>query len=97
LIDEVAEVAGTELFDHLVGDALGDFVEKRLDQRSRRGTGDRRRHRRFPLALPPSECPLGVRHSIFHMGRRISGSYAYGAGIFRQRVNAMLRPMLALV
>jgi hypothetical protein len=40
--------------------------------------------------------PRGQTGSIYAMGRRISGSSAYGSGIYRQRVLALLHGMLAV-
>lgn len=49
------------------------------------------------LAVPPSAGnPRGQTGSIYAMGRRISGSHAYGATTYRQRVLALLHGILAL-
>src|SRR5439155_24788266 len=45
---------------------------------------------------PPSggRSPSGRKGSVFYMGRRISGSYAYGAGEYRERGFALLGAIL---
>jgi Subtilase family/D-alanyl-D-alanine carboxypeptidase len=45
---------------------------------------------------PPASgrVPAGQKGSVFFMGRRISGSYAYGAGEYRERVFALLGAIL---
>lgn len=40
--------------------------------------------------------PRGQTGSIYAMGRRISGSHAYGSGVYRQRVLALLHGVLGL-
>ena len=47
-------------------------------------------------APPTKGVPRGTQGSIYFMGRRISGSYAYGSGAYRDRVLGMLSGMLAL-
>jgi hypothetical protein len=47
-------------------------------------------------AKPAKGVPRGTPGSIFFMGRRISGSYSYGSGAYRDRVLGMLNGMLAL-
>ena len=45
----------------------------------------------------PAAGRQGTPGSIYQMGRRISGSPAYGRGLYRDRVLALLRAMLAVV
>jgi peptidoglycan hydrolase-like protein with peptidoglycan-binding domain len=45
----------------------------------------------------PQEGRAGSPGSIYQMGRRISGSRAYGAGVYRDRVLALMRAMIGLV
>ncbi|HKA44864.1 MAG TPA: hypothetical protein VKF40_22965, partial [Burkholderiales bacterium] len=40
--------------------------------------------------------PVGQAGSIYAMGRRISGSHAYGSGVYRERVLALLNGFLTL-
>ena len=47
-------------------------------------------------ARPARGVPRGTPGSIFFMGRRISGSYSYASGPYRERVLGMLNGMLAL-
>jgi hypothetical protein len=47
-------------------------------------------------APQPKGVPKGKKGSIYFMGRRISGSYSYGSGAYRDRVLAMLAGMLSL-
>jgi hypothetical protein len=49
-----------------------------------------------PTPTPRDDNPFGVKGSIYFMGRRISGSYTYGKGLYRERVLAMLSSMLTL-
>jgi len=48
------------------------------------------------LNAVPAPHQRGAQGSIFLMGRAISGSPAYGAGLYRDRVLALLRAMLPL-
>lgn len=49
-----------------------------------------------PTPTPSSRNPAGQTGSIYTMGRRISGSSAYGRGVYRERVLALLHGMLGL-
>lgn len=48
------------------------------------------------LNAVPQAGHRGQAGSIYLMGRRISGSHAYGAGLYRDRVLAMMRAMAAV-
>lgn len=48
-----------------------------------------------PAPLPRG-VPRGTQGSIFFMGRRISGRYSYGAGLYRDRVLTILQDMLRM-
>ncbi|WP_137896345.1 hypothetical protein [Ramlibacter sp. 2FC] len=50
----------------------------------------------MPTPTPSSRNPSGQTGSIYTMGRRISGSSAYGRGVYRDRVLALLHGMLTL-
>lgn len=64
-------------------------------------SGGRNSYRRMStradvLNAIPAPGQNGVPGSIYQMGRRISGSRTYGAGIYRDRVLALLRAILRL-
>lgn len=46
---------------------------------------------------PTAGNPRGTAGSVYAMGRRISGRHRYGAGVYRDRVNALLRRALLLL
>ena len=46
--------------------------------------------------VPANGRSAGRTGSIYAMGRRISGGHAYGSGIYRQRVLALLHAILAV-
>jgi hypothetical protein len=80
----------------------GPILARALRLHSGTGQADYRRiatQSAILLDVPPPPTkgvPRGTRGSIYFMGRRISGKYVYAAGLYRDRVLAMLGAMRAL-
>jgi len=93
--DQACTISTNQQWEQLFG--ISDMLALAFSFHSGGRNSYRMMSRRADLlnAVPPAGS-AGIPGSIYQMGRRISGSHAYGAGVYRDRVIGLMRKMAQL-